>query len=272
MLLADQHIHSNCSPDGFHTMTEMAQTSFWRGVGTICFTDHIDLEDSETGAYNPDYLSPWNSILQQYSDAVAACEGIDLRLGIELGAINHHPEIAAEALALKELDFVIGSVHNNRGLRDFYFLEYESEEHCLKLLDDYMLDNLELAEVGGFDVLGHLGYAPRYMRRQGFQSCVTIERHGDVIDAIFRRLIDSGLGIEINCSGFRDGMGSIPTLPILRRYRELGGEIITIGTDAHTLDNAGTFLAEGYGVLVEAGFKYFTQFKGRKPEFKSVTI
>ena len=269
MLLTDFHIHSICSPDGYHTISEMAGAERDAGMRCICFTDHCDLDNSRTGEYNPGYLGKWDEINAQYKAAVAAYPDMDIRLGFELGAANHNPEQAKIVAALPGLDFIIGSLHNLKGIADFYYLQYESIEHCQRLQEEYLDECLEIAALDCIDVLGHLGYARRYMLRMGLDAPVTMAQHGDKLDTIFKKLIENGRGVEVNCSGFRTPQitDAFPSRELLRRYRELGGEIVTVGSDAHKLSQAGENIPAGLQSLHDAGFRYFTIFKDRKPEF-----
>ena len=117
--------------------------------------------------------------------------------------------------------------------------------------------------------MAHIGYTRRYMLRDGFDLPLTAESHGEVLDAIFRNLIAGGRGIEMNCSGLRNpGIhDTIPVFSLIRRYRELGGEMITLGSDAHCVADASVGNARGLELLREAGFNYYTVFRQRKPEF-----
>jgi histidinol-phosphatase (PHP family) len=105
------------------------------------------------------------------------------------------------------------------------------------------------------------------MTRAGFPLSPELGHNGDKLEALLKLLIHNGRGIEINCSGIRDGYGPFPTMEILRFYRELGGEIITVGSDAHKIRDAGVYIAEGYEILRRTGFKYITTYKKRKAEF-----
>jgi histidinol-phosphatase (PHP family) len=121
--------------------------------------------------------------------------------------------------------------------------------------------------------MGHIGYCLRYMKKLGYNAELTLERNGDRIDTLLRTLIYNGRGLELNCAdlihGGRDNalLLTFPSVPILRRYRELGGEIVTVGSDAHTTRAAGVGVAEGYELLRENGFRYVTAFRRHKPEF-----
>jgi histidinol-phosphatase (PHP family) len=111
------------------------------------------------------------------------------------------------------------------------------------------------------------------MHKKGFNAEITMERNGDKIDAALRTLIHNGRGLELNCAdlvpGGRDNplLLTFPSIPILRRYHELGGEIVTVGSDAHETRASGLGIAEGYELLRENGFKYVALFRRHTPEF-----
>ena len=272
MFLADFHIHSSCSDDACNTMAEMAEAERNMGINCICFTDHCDLEDCKTGEFDPCYFDNWGSMQTQYAEAAEANPAMDIRLGVELGAVNHRPEEAAAVAATKGLDFIIASIHQNRGCEDFYYLDYKSEEHCNQLINDYLLEYLEIADLDVFDVLGHIGYARRYMVRAGFKGAITLRRHGDILEELFKKLIQNGKGVELNCSGYRNPkLGeAFPVPPVLKLYKDLGGEIVTVGSDAHRTRDAGTYIRKGLHFLRRMGYNYVTVFKDRKPEFVKI--
>jgi histidinol-phosphatase (PHP family) len=245
----------------------MALAAIEKGVSILCITDHVDIDDYKTGLFQPDCFSNWEDMQKQFFDAKARVEGrLDLRLGIEFGEANHSPANMIESVTSKKLDFIIGSLHNIRGNPDFFCIRYESAAECKSLVEKYIEEHFELVKLGCFDVLGHIGYTKRYMLRRGFD--IGLEGHEDRLSQLFKLLRNSGKGIELNLSGLRDGTGStFPELKILKLYREIGGEIITTGSDGHRPEDVGSHLSEGMELLREAGFKYFTVFKDRKPEF-----
>lgn len=273
MFLTDFHLHSSCSPDGHYSMLDMAQAESDQGIQTICFTDHCDLEDGYTGLYHSEHFAYFTEAKNQYAAAKQQYPHMDIRLGMELGAANHFPQEAIALSGNTDLDFIIASIHNLRGKPDFYYMEYPSEAYCESILMEYLNEYIELAALDCFDVLGHIGYTRRYMQRAGKHAKLTMQQHGDLLDTLFQTVIANGKGIELNCSGFRQGgIGDgIPDLPLLKRYRQLHGEIITIGSDAHTTKDAGTGVAQGMSLLQEAGFSYVTIFKNRIPEFVKIS-
>ena len=273
MILSDQHIHSSCSPDSETPMPEMARAAWRAGVRHLCFTDHIDLDDCLTGKPKPDCLEPWRCIRENYASARKAMEeegGPELRLGVELGEANHNPKQAAELAASPELDLVLGSLHNLRDNPDFYYFHYESESHCHEVYRRYLEELRELSDMDCFDVMAHIGYPRRYMFRTGWKAELSLEEYGEPLREILQKLIDRGKGIEVNCSGLRQGAGSFPGLPVLRLYRELGGEIVTVGSDAHSPEAAGVGLREGYALLREAGFRHVALYRHREPGFVNI--
>lgn len=270
MFLTDYHIHSNCSNDGYHTMLEMAQASREKGVTMLCFTDHCDLDCYQTGKPNPHSFSNRGEILDMYKKTLAKKPAdMKILLGMELGEGNHNPTRAAEIAASPELDFVLGSLHNLKDTPDFYAYPFSSEAECRGLIDRYLDELIALAAYDFFDVMAHIGYTVRYMRRKGFDLWVTTADYRDKLETLLRRLIEGGRGIEINCAGFRDKNvgGPVPTVDVLRLYKQLGGEIITVGSDAHKTVHAGVGLKEGFDILRELGYQYVTVYEKRKPEF-----
>lgn len=269
MFLTDYHIHSKCSSDGHNTMLEMALASHSKGVDMLCFTDHCDI-DFQTGEPNPDCFGHREKTMKMFEEARAgAPAGLTILLGMELGEGNHDEPRASKIAASPELDFVLGSIHNLRGKQDFFDTKYSSEVFCRKLMDEYMDELIELSMVDCFDTMAHIGYPLRYTRKAGFNVEINVKSYGEKLAELMKNLIDRGKGIEINCAGFRNPLvgGTIPTLDVLKLYRDLGGEIITVGSDAHAVNQAGTGLAEGFDILRDLGYKYVTVFEKRKPRF-----
>lgn len=270
MQLIDYHIHSKCSDDGHNTMLEMALASRERGVTKLCFTDHCDLDSHYTGEPDPDCYHYRDASLKMYEEVLAAApKDMEISLGMELGEGNHDPERAREIAASPELDFVLSSLHQLRNELDFYYIKYQDEAHSRRLIDAYFEELIELSAMDFYDTMAHVGYPVRYIRRAGFFFELDTKTYGDQLRAMFKNLIEGGRGIEINCSGFRNSLieNSIPLPEVLKLYRELGGEIITIGSDAHTTKDAGGGLTEGLSLLRDLGYRYVTVYRKRKPTF-----
>ncbi len=246
-------------------MLDMARAAKKNGISRLCFTDHCDIENFDTGLFDPDCFKK-DKVFSQFDEALSSAEGIELRLGIELSGASHYPGFAESLILGAQLDFIIGSIHNLRGMTDFYGLKYDNYEFCRSLLDKYVDEYIELAGYGLFDVLGHIGYPLRYIRRSGIK--IDLSFCEDKLEHLFKKLSYAGKGIELNTSGLRDDMKeTMPSLSILRLYKSCGGEIITTGSDAHKTDDAGKGIVECLSLLKEAGFDYYCTFRDRKPEF-----
>ena len=269
MRLTDQHIHSECSIDSEAPMRDMALAARDRGMAAVCFTDHVEMDDSVTGQPAPDWELRWPRILSTYRELMThPPERIEVRLGMELGCPNHFPELADRIAAAPELDFILGSLHNLRATTDFYYYPYTSEDECARLNRLYLDELMEIARMDCFDVMAHIGYTCRYMARAGFREKIDTDRYGDQLRPLLGLLISRGKGIEINTSGMRQGNGPYPGADILTLYRQLGGEIVTLGSDGHVPRDAGAGIAEAAELLKSLGFRYYAEFERRQPVFR----
>ncbi len=264
MFLADCHTHSSCSPDSSTPMVEMAAKAVEYGLTTLTLTDHCDLlglEGERTLEYD------WTPVLTQREQTLSAFGSrLDLPLGIELGMAFLFPEEADRILSQPGIDFVIGAAHNlseGAGGRDFYMLEYETQDDCYQALDDYFQSMIDLASGRHYDVVAHIIYPLRYMRNRPF-PLPSLTRYQDQIHEILRLAADSGRGIEINTW---KGRTLTEWLPVLKMYKEVGGEIITVGSDAHAPDPIAKGVPQAYQMMKDSGFRYVAVYHGRKPDF-----
>ena len=264
MYLADYHTHSRVSPDASASMTEMAEAAIRRGFQEICFTDHVEPIRFGTTAPREDY--DWAPMAAEFAAAQAAVgDRITLRLGAELGdAVWGTERMEAMLARAPELDFTIGSIHTlseKQGGRDLYFLSPKDERETRACLADYLGQVKKLAEWGRFQVLGHLTLPLRYLN-EGRGMHVSFDGFEAEIEDIFRTIIPKGIGIELNTNR---GNTPLPDGKWLRMYRRLGGEIITLGTDAHSPGAVGCAIREGQALLRESGFARFCTFRRGEP-------
>lgn len=267
MFLPDYHMHSHNSPDAFHPLHEMVEAGIHKGLSHICITEHCDLIHPTSAKYHDLCLDMWENYKAEFAAAKEKYSSqIDLRMGLELGESNQLPELARSVAAYPELDFILGTLHSLRNTLDFYQIIYENKQQCQDYVSRYLDELLEIAQLGLFDVMAHIGYTRRYMIRQGFD--IGLDGFEDKLRALFKILIDSGKGIEVNTSGLRDQQHStIPEYAYIKLYRDCGGEIITLGSDSHRPQDVGAGIPEARQLLLDAGFQYFTVFEKRKPEF-----
>ena len=265
MYLVDYHTHSCCSPDSSARLEDMAVAARRAGLAERCTTGHCDLQQEDG---TPLISWDWRPILRQFEDTARRCAWPDFRLllGIELGGAHTDPHRARELLSGAQLDFVIGSVHNlspQAGGQDFFFLDYPTPQYCGQVVEDYLASLEALVALPDcYDSLGHIIYPLRYMNgRAGHQ--ITLEPWQDQVDHILRCVIKAGRAIEVNTHAGREIQ---EWRPILRRYRELGGELITLGSDAHNPPHVGKGLEQGAQLLQELGFRWLTLYRRRRPE------
>ncbi len=271
-MLVDYHVHSDVSEDSSASMREMAAAEAAAGVQLLCFTNHCDLLHWQDGRPNP----RCRVITDESAEKLAALraagdESIELRLGLELAEGHADPALAATLAADGRLDFVLGSLHLLPGYGDLYRQHYTTHAQCERMFDLYLDELQRVAELDFYDVLAHLGYARRYMWRDGVDAAMTLERFGAKIERLLRTVIDKGRGLELNCSGLRDGCGPFPSEEILLLYRSLGGETVTLGSDAHSPGNAGKGLAQGVAVLRHCGFDRVAVFRARRADYIDIS-
>lgn len=281
--LIDIHTHSNISPDGENTPEEMCERAIELGLSAYAITDHCEVstwfeEDyydkmgarkSEDPFVKYNYRDRFFSGTDYVSKLKEKYEGrLELLCGTELGQATQGWEGAEDVVLCEKLDFIIGSLHQNREEDDFGYLQYDKNniQQIKKLLCDYFNEMLEMCRWGKFDSLGHLTYPLRYISAAGID--VDMNPYEENIRKIFKVLIENGKGIEINTSGLRQAYGkTFPDLHYVKLFRELGGEILTLGSDAHCTADLGKGIINGAEIAEEAGFKYISYFKNRKPQF-----
>ena len=269
MYLADYHTHSATSPDGQLTVSELAEAAVRAGLDEICVTDHVDTV--LWGDHRPREHFDWSRLLRELPEARETYTGrLAIRLGAELGEAPMGFDRAEKLLGeAPKLDFVIGSVHM-AGEKfkhfDLYYIEKNSETYYHRVIDSYLEDVLRLARWGRFSVLGHLTLPLRYMN-ENHGMHMSFDGFEDEVAQVFRALIENGCGIECNVNR---GNTPLPDGKWLKLYRGLGGEIITIGTDAHTPEFVGTHVRETQELLKSCGLGYVCTFEGGKPTFRKL--
>ena len=157
-------------------------------------------------------------------------------------------------------------------MEDFCFIEYDkyTEDGIYDLCRQYFEEIYKLCKWGKFDILSHLTYFLRYIKG-GYGIDVDTSRYDEIIAESFRVLIENGKGIEINTSGLRQNYGdTFPSLKYVKLFRDLGGELLSIGSDAHTIEDLGKGIADGAEMAKAAGFDRLVYFRKRKPYFINI--
>jgi histidinol-phosphatase (PHP family) len=264
---ADYHIHSAFSGDSKTPMEDMVTKSIDLGLTHICMTEHYDPDyvylPEEEGMFelNTDsYLYELLKLRKKYEDKIY------IGFGVELGLQPHIKRQLAVYAKSHDFDFIIGSSHICNRKDPYYpsFFEGRDEDEAHQ---EYFESVLECVKsLPYFDIYGHLDYVVRYGPTKNDKY--TYDKHKDVFDKILLHLIEEGKGIEVNTGGFRAGLGQPnPCIDIVKRYRELGGEIITIGSDAHAPNDIASDFDKVCEILKDCGFKYYCIFQARLPEY-----
>ncbi len=263
-MLWDTHMHTHFSSDSDAASREMIQAAINKGLSGICFTDHLDIDYPEKpDLFQIDFSAYFAELLQVQAEAPS---DLSVHIGLELGLQPHLAQELTPLIKKYPFDFIIGSSHvvNHQDLYFPAFYLGKTEDEAYREYFESVLENIAVFDC--FDVYGHIDYVVRY--GPNTNTYYTYDKFSDLINEILTTLIQKGKGIEINTGGFKYGLGHPnPTEEILKRYRELGGEIITIGADAHKPEHVAYDFAKVPEILKDAGFSYYTVFKNRKPEF-----
>lgn len=258
--LSDLHLHSSYSFDGHVPLVEICEQAIRMGLSEIAITDHADIYSDRPYEHilNADALY---ADLQQVRDTFAG--RLTVRLGAELGQPQRNPADAKRFLDRYPLDFVIGSIHNIEQDFDIYDLDYTSID-CTDMYMHYLEWVLDLAANYDYDVLGHITYPLRCMAEAGIQ--LDLAPFTEQLREIFSVVVSRKKGIELNTSGlYQTIRDTFPPISLLRLYRECGGTIITIGSDAHKTEHIGLPIREGIERLKAAGFTEYHTFSARQP-------
>lgn len=268
MMRADVHMHTNFSHDSKSSPEEMIKGAIEKGLEVICFTDHFDKDDMEWGqesVFNPEeYFQVLMPLQHKYQ------KDIVIRIGVETGLQTHLGAYYKEFVNSYPFDFVIGSVHAVGGkdpAAGTLFHDKTDKQGYAFALEE-MLKDIQCCK--DFDVLGHVDYVVRYGKER--ERNYSYASFADIIDDILKELIQQGKGLELNTAGLKYGLPfAHPHPDVLKRYREFGGEIITVGADGHCPEHIAYDFGKVDDILKDCGFKYYTEFVGRKPVFKQLT-
>lgn len=277
MIQADMHMHTWFSTDSEACPRDMADGAVRKGLKTICFTDHFDKDDlewGEEGIFDVDaYFVEMQKLQEEYAGK------LNIRIGIELGLRTYLKDYYEELTKKYPFDFVIGSVHNVPYKKDaegniLYtdpaaekLFTDRTDKEAYRLMMETTLENVRTSDC--FQTLGHLDYVVRYGKSREKEYSYT--DYADIIDEILKLLIEKEKGLEVNSAGLKYGLPfAHPHPDVLKHYRELGGEIITIGADAHKPEHIAYDFAKAEEILKSCGFKYYTEFFEQKPVFKQL--
>lgn len=266
--LADCHTHTCYSSDSATPVRRQIEEAIRLNLPVLCITDHMDMDYPEK--YNDPFVFDADAYFKELVPLASEYkEQIQLLIGVELGLQPHLGRRLEKFTAAWPFDYVIGSVHIVNSMdpyEDEFWRNRSFTEGCTCYFES-VLKNISLYDC--FDSLGHLDYIVRYGPRP--QSPVTFQDFPEIIDEILKLIIRKGKALECNTAGYKYGLlAPNPHPSILKRYRQLGGTLLTIGSDGHKPEHLGYDFAKARELLKECGFKEYTVYQKRQPVFFSL--
>lgn len=260
MIIADLHTHSSFSTDSDEPLFEMAKSAIGKGLKILCLTEHMDFDYPTEGEFQLDVRSYREELLRARGEL---SDKLELLFGVELGLLPYMTDTLRNFAQSADFDFIIGSVHQIDRMDPYYpeyFEKYGGKNGILRFFEN-MLESIK--NFDNYDVLGHIDYIVRYSPEKSYNPLDFRE----VFDEILKTVISGGKGIEINTKGL-DSLGYVhPNITVLKQFKELGGEIVTIGSDAHDRTRVAANFDKAEQALKSAGFERYAVFRNRKPEF-----
>lgn len=288
MMFADYHIHTYYSDDSTYPMEQVVKDAISKGITDLCFTDHVDygikegadkltpeqrqelkvkLQNPNVPQYNvdyPAYVAEYQDLKEKYADK------INLKLGMEFGLQIHTIPQYQKLFNSYPFDFIIMSCHQVEN-KEFWTQEFQQgrsqDEYNQRYYDEILA---QVKNYHDYSVLGHLDLIARY-DKAGIYPFAKIR---DKIAEILKIVIADGKGIELNTSSVRYNIHNAqgeheltPSREILALYKELGGRIITVGSDSHKPEHLGAYIAEQSQELLKLGFKEICTFEKMQPIF-----
>lgn len=262
----DYHLHSHFSDDCIEEMEDIIIEAIKKGGKHLCFTDHLDYDypdhsiqfEFDQTAYDECFFK----LQEKYKDQIV------LQKGIEVGLQDHVIKETEEFIDRFKPEFVLCSFHV-ADKKDFYTGEYFEGKTPYQAWDSYLDNILNILKVfKNYSVVGHLDILKRYDDQV---KLVPYTYYMDKVDEILKLIIQDEKGIEVNMSGLRTPMDeTLPHMDIVKRYYDLGGRYITLGSDAHLKDDIYSHFSETLKELSDIGFEYFTIYENRKAKQVSI--
>ena len=271
---ADYHVHTEFSDDSVYPIEDVVRDAIKKGIDEICITDHIDYGvkvDRDSGEkviiregyemYNadvPKLYNAYSNLKEKYKDRIR------IKFGLEFGVQTHTIPKYNDLFNKFNFDFIILSVHQVDN-KEFWAGDYQNGKTQDEYILGYYNELLKVTEkYHNYSVLGHLDLMNRYDKFYPYP----FEKTKDIVEAILKNTINNGSGIELNTSYKRYGLNSTtPCIEILKMYKDLGGDIITFGSDSHKPEHLGAYIDEAKDICRNLGYKYFCTFDRMKPNY-----
>lgn len=258
-MICDFHVHTCMSADSEADIDAVVRKAIALGMPYLCITDHhdVDYNDGEFFLDPYKYYDTLSFYREKYKNKIL------LLIGVEMGLQPHIKDEVEAFLTSVPLDFVIGSSHVINGADPYYdeIWRNHTTDQVMNMYFENIYENLQVHD--DFDVYGHIDYAIRYAKEK--DRDYSYEKYREILDKILSKIISKGKGIEINTAGLRKGLRSTnPCFEIIKRYHELGGNVITVGSDAHRPEDIGADFDRAKKLLSAAGFDHYNLFAERK--------
>ncbi len=259
--IIDMHTHTDNSPDGNHSATYMAEVAAANGIACVAFTDHCEVDYF----YKDEYDLRTKQSFFEVSKAKSAFDGkIEILRGIELAQPHYDEALAKKILDAHNYDVVIGSIHNLRNREDFYYMKSFDGINITDMINEYYDEIINMLQWGNFDILAHITYPFRYI----YNICGYVEdinKYSDKVDCLLKLCAEKDKALEINMGGLKYPINMpSPTLETVKRFKELGGRLVSVGSDSHYAERIGFGIPQAYEIAREAGFGAVAKFTERK--------
>ncbi len=280
-MFVDYHVHTEFSDDSEYEMEQVVKDALAMGMKELCFTDHVDYGikrdwDDESGmlyrkggAGEPELMPLANVDYSNYFEKIQKLKGkykgqIEIKSGLEFGMQKHTISQYEKLFTKYPFDFIILSIHEIED-KEFWTGDFQRGLSRCEYYQKYYMEMLTLVEnYQNYSVLGHMDLISRYDKEGEF----SFEEVRPIIEKILQRVIADGKGIEVNTSCYRYGLSDLtPGREIIEMYRDLGGEILTIGSDSHKKEHLGDHIPETLVQLKAMGFEKVCTFERMKPVF-----
>ncbi|MBM6678130.1 histidinol-phosphatase HisJ family protein [Faecalicoccus pleomorphus] len=273
-MFVDYHVHTAFSDDSIYPMEKVIQDAITMKMDEICFTEHVDYGikvDWDSGqkiiyrgnepmanADYPEYMKAIQAMKEKYGHQIT------IKTGLEFGMQTHTISQFQKLFDRYDFDFIILSIHQVHD-KEFWNQEFQKGKTQKEYNEEYYKEMLDvIRQYKDYSVLGRMDLINRYDN----QGIYPFEKVKLWIQAILEQVIADGKGIEINTSSKRYGLkDTTPSRQILELYKDLGGTILTIGSDSHKPEHLGAHIQDSKKMLQEIGFKQYCTFDHMNPVF-----
>ena len=271
-MFCDYHLHTEFSDDSDYLMEDVVKDAIEKGIEEICFTDHVDygikldwddpdfIEGKSVPNVNyPAYFQKIEYLTKKYYNKIR------IKKGLEFGIQTHTIDKFKKLFDRYTFDFIILSIHQIED-KEFWTGDFQKNKTEDQYYQRYYQELYEVVKnYHDYSVIGHFDLIKRYDNKDGYSG---FENNKEIITAILKFIIEDGKGIELNTSSIRYGLNDLmPSRKILKLYHDLGGRIITIGSDSHESAHLGAYIEEMKDELRKIGFKEFCTYKQMEPIF-----